>query len=156
MPTENAQMTPRHTTCIGDRTAKINAQCHMYSNLKHTVQSSKQDEPVEFRYVGKPNRCSPCRYITLQDLLKQVIQGLVGVGDEQGALARAVVVQHMHDLHCCICFACSRGPYHHGQPRLHSRLDGFHLCGYAHTSGNAISTERKPAALGCITKALLC
>lgn len=72
--------------------------------------------------------CSPCRYITLQDLLEQVIQGLVGVGDEQGALTRAVVVQHMHDLHCCICFACSWGPYHHGQPRLHPRFDCFYLC----------------------------
>lgn len=85
--------------------------------------------------------CSPCRYITLQDLLKQVIQGLVGVGDEQGALARAVVVKHMHDLHCCVCFACSWGPYHHGQSRLHARLDCFHLCACACALGKATRTE---------------
>ncbi len=80
----------------------------------------------------------PGRHITLQDLLEQVIEGLVGVGDEQGALARAVVVQHMHDLHCSVSLPCSWGTHHHCQPRLHAGLDCLHL--YAEATGVKILT----------------
>ena len=70
---------------------------------------------------------SPGRNIALQDFFKQGVQGLIGVGDEQSALPRAVVVQHMHDLHCCVCLASAGGAHHHCQAGLHPRLDGLDL-----------------------------
>ena len=49
------------------------------------------------------------------------------MGDEQRALAGAVVVQHVHDLHGCVCLARARRPHHHRQPRLSACSDSFHL-----------------------------
>ena len=52
---------------------------------------------------------------------------LVGVRDEEGALGGAVVIQHVHDLHCRVCFACAGWAHHHGQPWLRAGLYGLHL-----------------------------
>lgn len=49
------------------------------------------------------------------------------MGNEQCALAGAIVVEHMHDLHGCVCLACARRPNHHCQPWLRACSDGFHL-----------------------------
>mmetsp|Transcript_13354 Transcript_13354/g.25631 ORF Transcript_13354/g.25631 Transcript_13354/m.25631 type:complete len:705 (+) Transcript_13354:2030-4144(+) len=49
--------------------------------------------------------------------------------DHQGALLREVAVQLVHDLHCHVRLARARRSHHHGQPRVHSRANGFHLRG---------------------------
>lgn len=55
----------------------------------------------------------------LHDFLKKIIQGLVGMGDEQCALGRTIVVKYIQDLDSCICLASTRWTHHHGQPWLH-------------------------------------
>jgi hypothetical protein len=55
----------------------------------------------------------------LHDFLKKIVQGLVGMGDEQCALGRTIVVKYIQDLDSCICLASTRWTHHHGQPWLH-------------------------------------
>ena len=64
--------------------------------------------------------------VALHDLLKEVIQSLVRVRDEQGALARAVVVQNIHDLG----EEGERGDEHMGGDRLENNSGRAkrHLC----------------------------
>ena len=49
-------------------------------------------------------------------LCEEVVEGLVGVRDHQGALGGAVVVQDVHDLHSGVGLArACRGPGHKQQ-----------------------------------------
>ncbi len=52
---------------------------------------------------------------------------LIGMGDKEGALVGAIMVQDMHDLHRRVGLARSWRADHHCQPWLYPRLDGFHL-----------------------------
>ena len=63
------------------------------------------------------------------DLLKQLIQRLVRVRDNQRALVRVIVIQIRDNLHCHVRFARARRSHHHGQARLHARADGLDLRG---------------------------
>ena len=60
-------------------------------------------------------------------LAAQEYARLVGVRDKQGALRRAVVIEHVHDLHRRVCLARAWRANHHGQPWLHARPDRLHL-----------------------------
>mmetsp|Transcript_15961 Transcript_15961/g.37845 ORF Transcript_15961/g.37845 Transcript_15961/m.37845 type:complete len:271 (-) Transcript_15961:3035-3847(-) len=67
------------------------------------------------------------RDVSLHDLCEEVVQRLVGVGDQQSALVRVRVVQHVHDLNSHVCFARPGRANHHGEPRLNTRQDRLHL-----------------------------
>lgn len=73
------------------------------------------------RRAQRSRTCSPTH------LAEQIIQGLVRVGDHQRALAGAVVVQDVHDLHRRVRLARAWWAHHHGQPRLHPTHDGLCL-----------------------------
>mmetsp|Transcript_66781 Transcript_66781/g.118196 ORF Transcript_66781/g.118196 Transcript_66781/m.118196 type:complete len:269 (+) Transcript_66781:1965-2771(+) len=47
--------------------------------------------------------------------------------NQDNLLIGEVVEQQVHNLHCGISFACSRRSHNHGQSRIDSGTDGFHL-----------------------------
>ena len=66
-------------------------------------------------------------HVQRHDLLEKLIQGHVGVGDDERPLLREVVVQVGNDLHSHISFAGSRRPDNQRQSWLHSCANGLHL-----------------------------
>ena len=62
-----------------------------------------------------------------RDLLEQVVERLIRVRDEKGALLGEVVVEIVDDLHGHVGFAGTRGTDHHGEAGLHAGADGLDL-----------------------------
>ena len=58
---------------------------------------------------------------------KKLDMHLIGVGDEERALTRTVVVQHIHDLYRSVGLAGSGGAHDHRQSGLDARHDRLHL-----------------------------
>jgi hypothetical protein len=74
------------------------------------------------------------------DFLKQLVQRLIGVGDNQSTLRREVVVDVGYDLHGHISFTRTGRTNNQGQAWLHSRADSFHL---SCSKGNGIPKDYK-------------
>nr|CAD7406124.1 unnamed protein product [Timema cristinae] len=80
------------------------------------------------------------------DLLKQLVERLVGVSDNESPLSGEVVVQVGDYLDRYVCLTCTWGTHHERQSRLHARTNSLHLCW---CEGDGIPTrENKTIASG--------
>jgi len=67
--------------------------------------------------------------VEVDDLLKDLVQGLVRMGNEESVLVRKIVVEVRDDLHCHVSLASSWGADHKGESRINPGLDSLHLGG---------------------------
>ena len=72
------------------------------------------------------------------EIIYTAVSHLVRVCDDECALVREVVVDVGDDLHSNVSLACAGRSHHHGQTRLHPRLDGLHLSG---REGNGVPRD---------------
>lgn len=106
------------------------------ASVAHSVKGGRGTERSIVR-GGKAGRPHPLslseaeevarRDVSLHDLGKQVVQGLVGMGDEEGSLVGVGVVEDIHNLDGNVRFACPWGADHHGKAWLDAGEDCLHL-----------------------------
>ena len=70
------------------------------------------------------------------DLLENLIQSLIGVGDNQDFLLWEIVIEIRDGLHSDVCLACAGRADHQCEARSHTTLNRFYLF---HSEGHLIA-----------------
>ena len=69
----------------------------------------------------------PLVHVQSHDLLEELVQSLVGVGDDEGPLLGEAVVDVGDDLHGHVGLARAWRAHDHGEAWAHACTDGFDL-----------------------------